>query len=295
MARRSRVTKTIGYGKAFASFGEIVQGRLADGEDFLVTLPVDMWSTCEIIRDGCAGESSIDCEFAKSKEVVRRVLGELGLTTGEKLTIRFTRTIPIGKGLSSSTADMLAVVRALQELYGVIVSEGFLSRLFASIEPHDALHYYMSVVYNHRSGSLLQKLHYIPDYTIVAVDKGGVVDSCRYNLHLSFTEDELRFYRDLLGRLLSAFSSRSEKAIAECATESAQQHVVRTGDALLQRVLDYATRVDALGVVATHSGTCAGLLFPGEMAPDDCDAVARQVEGDLRCGTFTTRTLKILL
>ena len=37
-----------GYGKAFGSFGEIIQGRLSGGEDILVTLPVDLWTICEL-------------------------------------------------------------------------------------------------------------------------------------------------------------------------------------------------------------------------------------------------------
>ena len=185
-SRRGMAERLVGHGKSFASFGEIVQGRLSNGEDYLVTIPIDLWSTCELVCDPIDGASFIDTSFSKSREVAEHMLEILGMATGVKIGITFTRNIPIGKGLSSSTADMLAVVRAFQEVFGIIVTEEFISRLFAKIEPHDGLHYPMSVVYNHRQGKLLNKLNYIPDFNIIAVDAGGELSTVEYTAFFIF-------------------------------------------------------------------------------------------------------------
>ncbi len=150
--------RRIGYGKSFASFGEIVQGRTSDNEDFLVTLPVDLWSTCELTCTPIRGPLIIECDLPKSRATVEQVLERLGLDTGYHIGIRFTRNIPIGKGLSSSTADMLAALRALQEVFGFLLTDQVISRIFHEIEPHDALHYNNSVIYNHREGRLIRDL-----------------------------------------------------------------------------------------------------------------------------------------
>ena len=152
-----RSTPLIGYGKSFASFGEIVQGRTSEGEDFLVTLPIDMWSTCELICSPINGPLIVECQLEKSRAVLYHILTELGILRGFQITCNLMRNIPIGKGLSSSTADMLATLRAVQEVFGFLFTESYISRLFSEIEPHDGLHFSSSVIYNHRSGHLIAK------------------------------------------------------------------------------------------------------------------------------------------
>jgi uncharacterized protein involved in propanediol utilization len=285
--------KLIGYGKSYASFGEIVQGRLSSGEDFLVTIPVDMWSTCELICEPFDGPSFVEAKLSKSKVVAEQMLKVLNMEVGYKLTIDFTRNIPVGKGLSSSTADMLAVVRAFQEVFGVIVSENFISRLFAAIEPHDGLHYYMSVIYNHRQGNLLSKLNYIPDYHIIAIDNGGELSTREYNKKLQFTANDLSEYDALYNRLLIAFAMRDDEEIAKCAHSSTLRHAERTGNNFLTKMIQMSREMDTLGVLATHSGTCGGFLLPSTASDELLDYVAAE---SIKLGSvFRTQTLKILL
>lgn len=281
-----------GYGKSFASFGEIVQGRLSNGEDFLVTLPVNLWSTCTLECETLAGDSLIQSEFAKSKAVAEQLLTALGLETGWHIRLQLQSEIPIGKGLSSSTADMLAVVRAFQDTFGVMISESFISRLFTQIEPHDGLHYASSVAYNHRQGKLLQAFHYIPDFQIVAVDVGGELSTLEYNKKLCFSPHWLQAYDALYQQLATAFAQRDDAAIARCATQSARLHVERTGNAFLAAVLQRAAQLEVMGVLATHSGTCAGFMLAGQAQAAQLEVI-RQAVSDLG-HVFNTRTLKIL-
>lgn len=283
----------IGYGKSYASFGEIVQGRLSNGEDFLVTIPVDMWSTCELVCVPYDGPSFVEAKLSKSKLVAEQMLKVLNMEVGYKLTIDFTRNIPIGKGLSSSTADMLAVVRAFQEVFGIIVTESFISRLFAAVEPHDGLHYYMSVAYNHRQGNLISKLNYIPDYNIIAVDNGGELSTSDYNKKLHFTEDDLSEYDALYNDLLIAFAMRDDEEIAKCAHRSTVRHIQRTGNVFLKKMVEKSKKLNVLGVLATHSGTCGGFLLPSSASDEVIDNIANEA-AELG-NVFRTRTLKMLL
>jgi uncharacterized protein involved in propanediol utilization len=251
----------MGYGKSFASFGEIVQGRLLNDEDFLITLPIDLWATCKIERELFDGPSMVECEFEKSKRVAYKTLESLGKLEGEKLTITFTRNIPIGKGLSSSTADMLAVVRALQEIYGFLATESYISSMFRRIEPHDALHYYMSVVYNHRSGELINKLNYIPQYSVLMIDFGGIKNTEEYNLNLMFTLQEKSDYELLYKKSVIAFMKQDDREIAQCATESTFIHFSKNDKEVLLKIKELLVSARPLGVIATHSGTCIGLLY----------------------------------
>jgi uncharacterized protein involved in propanediol utilization len=285
---------TLGYGKAFASFGELIQGRLSTGDDLLITLPVDMWSACEVTCTPINGPSIVRGALPKSQKVAERMLAHLDKGSGCELEISFTRDIPIGKGLSSSTADMLAVLRALQEIFGVIVTDGFVSRLFSRIEPHDALHFYMSVAYNHREGTLIRKMYHIPQYRIVAVDAGGTIDTEAYNKNLTFTADEARRFDALYLEACDAFDRRDDAALARCARRATEMHLARSGRKLLADALALADRLEALGTVTAHSGTCAGFLF-SKSAPAAQIERARDAAADATgLPTFVTQTLEIL-
>ena len=278
-------------GRSFASFGEVVQGRRRDGEDFLITMPVDLWSHCRVHWSACDGPSRVDAELVKARRIAEALLRLLGLQTGVRLRIRLTRQIPIGKGLSSSTADMLAVLRGCQALFGVALSERCISRLFSRIEPHDALHYPTSVAYNHRRGHLLAHFGYTPDYRILAVDAGGRVCTQTYNAGLTFRPELLCAYDALYQEAAAAFAARDDAAIARCATRSTALHVQRTGNTFLGRLLAWADAMDVLGLLGTHSGTCGGLLLPGDADDATLERLAAAVA---HLGTtFHARTLRL--
>jgi len=291
---RTSTSPIVGYGKSFASFGEVVQGRTSAGDDFLVTLPIDMWSTCELVCSPINGPLIVECELEKSRAVLYHVLSGLGIQSGYHLQCDFTRNIPIGKGLSSSTADMLATLRAVQEVFGFLFSERYISRIFAEIEPHDGLHFNSSVVYNHRAGRLVRNLDYVPHFTIVAVDDGGEVDTVKYNQRLTFTPEILCRFDALLDRVCEAYARRDDREIAACATESAKCHLERTENRLLKDVLSRAAPSAPIGIVATHSGTCAGFIYPRHDNPRELARLAYELQTFFGRPVFVAQTLRLL-
>lgn len=271
-----------------------MQGRTSAGEDFLVTLPTDLWSTCELVCSPINGPLVVECNLEKSGAVLSHMLAELGIERGYHFQSNFKSNIPVGKGLSSSTADMLATLRAVQEIFGVLLSEEFISGLFSAIEPHDGLHFNSSVVYNHRAGRLVENLGYVPNFTIIAVDDGGSIDTLAYNRQVSFSPVMTRRFDDLLAALCEAYRSRDDLKIAQCATESARIQIERIGSELLRKVLDISESLGALGVVATHSGTCAGLLFNQNIDTRKLEQIAHHLRNTLDREVFLTRTLHLL-
>jgi len=292
--RTALLSPIVGYGKSFASFGEVVQGRTSEGDDFLVTLPIDMWSTCELVCSPIDGPLVVECDLEKSRAVLYHVLSELGIQSGYHLQCDFTRNIPIGKGLSSSTADMLATLRAVQEIFGFLFTERYISRIFADIEPHDGLHFNSSVVYNHRAGRLLRNLDYVPQFTIIAVDEGGEVDTITYNRDLTFSSDILSLFDRLLDRVCDAYRRRDDREIAACATESANCHQARTQNRLLNDVLSRAAPSPPLGIVATHSGTCAGFIYPRKDDPRELARLSDELRSLFGRTVFVAHTLRLL-
>ncbi len=283
---------TIGKGKSFGSFGEIVQGRRPTGEDFLVTLPVNLWSESTIVCKRIDGPLIVESELEKSKALVSLLLEERGIREGFYLSIDVESKIPVGKGLSSSTADMLASLRAVEQVFGFNLSQHEISRLFTLVEPHDGLHYDNSAVYNHRRGYCIKEFSRIPEYRIVAVDKGGQVDTIEYNKSVAFTKEHLDQFETLLSDLIAAFERFDLKTIAECATRSTMIHVDRKGDKILARAVDKMTKHGALGTVTAHSGTVFGYLFPLEIEANRMREIGNEIGRDFQKEIFITETVR---
>lgn len=286
---------SVGYGKAHSSFGELLQGRLKGEVDFLVTLPIDMWSICNLTSIRRNGPLVINCEYFKSARVAEMLLEKLGIKDGYELTISFSRNIPVGKGLSSSTADMLSTIRALQEVFGFLLREKTISEIFTSIEPHDGLMYKSCVVYNHRKGELIKELLYIPEYWLVAIDFGGEINTIEYNAKLNFTPEIIEQYDNLLKDLEKAFTEQDDLKIAQCATGSTELHLNFHQHPKKLQVFNERGEFKPLGVVNTHSGTCLGFLYPKSKPLKEINAIAEQIHSRYNLPIFVTNTLKLLI
>lgn len=255
----------LGMGRSFGTFGELLQGILPGGRRFLVTLPLARYATA-FFRPAASGEVRV---FPPHKEKARRLvealLRDFGLPPGGLL--KLTSQLPEGKGLGSSSADLVAAARAVASAYGIALSSRRLGHLMAAVEPSDGLMFPGVVSYYHREGELRRFLGPLPEMLIVAVDEGGMVDTQGFNQRsVVYSFRDQQRYRELLLRMEQAVPAGHLAAIGECATQSAVMHQRVLPKRNLDLFLELRRRFGALGVVAAHSGTYLGLLFPGDGA-----------------------------
>jgi uncharacterized protein involved in propanediol utilization len=284
----------IGYGKSFASFGEIVQGRTMDDQDFLITLPIDLWSTCIVTCTQINGPLIIECEYEKSRALLYKIMEAFEVREGFHIECLFTRNIPVGKGLSSSTADMLAALRALQEIFGVLLSKQYISKIFNEIEPHDGVHYDECVAYNHRKGILIRGYGHIPKWKIIAIDNGGDVDTVEFNKNIFFNQEHKKKYDELLFEISNGFDQKNDLLIAKCATDATKLYFERTGLEFVNAVIQSMQLFGAIGVVVTHSGTCCGLIYPETCKLEKLLDIAGQVKSRLALECFIVETIRLI-
>ncbi len=284
-----------GYGKSFSSFGELIQGRDSKGVDFLVTLPVDLWSSCKLIATPIKGPVIVESKHKviKSKLIVELILKKMGVVYGYHVALVIDSKIPIGKGLSSSSADMLASLRAAEDLFSFKVTNSYISFLFNEIEPHDALHYNASVLYNHRKGVLIKDYNYIPKYTIIYVDSGGKVDTMLYNKIKTFSLNQTKKYDNLLAKLDCAFFNKNDSDIALLSTKSFFLHIGANDD-FVSSTINFIKKISSLGILNTHSGTCIGFLFSKDIDDYTLSNSKKEIEEEYGIKAKITQTLNIL-
>ena len=254
-----------GVGWCHGTFGELLQGALpAEGREFLVTLPITEGSTARFTpARRSEGVRVTPPHKEKSRRLAKELIRLYDLGAGGELHIE--SGLQEGKGCASSSADMVATARAIGSAFGVHIPRRTLARTMGAIEPSDGVMYEGIVSFHQREGLLRDCLGSLPPLTIVALDEGGRAETTELCKHRGgHGAGRLAEYERLLLNLERAVKRRHLPSVGDVATRSAVLNQDALPKECLGLFLDLRARYDALGVVATHSGTCLGLLLdPG--------------------------------
>ena len=126
----------LGYGRAPGACGELVQGQLENGNNFLISLTIDLWSKAivKIIADSTSKEIHVSPRHKiKTQQALRIALNYLGYSQF-MVDVQIISDIPEGKGLASSTADITAACLALGDALDLEISPAFISDIARQIE-----------------------------------------------------------------------------------------------------------------------------------------------------------------
>lgn len=234
---------------------------LPDGSHFLVTLPIDLHSRARFTVSAEVRDLSVWPESSwKTLDGVTALLRRYGLPLRGRL--RLESDIPHGKGLASSTADLIAACRAVARCYRLPLEPADLETTLRAIEPSDGLMYEGIVAYRHREGRLLARLGPAPALTLVAIDEGGEIQTLAHNARtLDYSESEREAYAELLTQLRHALNCDDVASLGAVATRSAQLNQRVLPKRWFDAMRTIAHEVQAAGVVAAHSGTYLGILI----------------------------------
>jgi L-threonine kinase len=260
--RQSEVEALRASAGCAGSCGELIQGQFKHGEDFLVTFPVNLWSEVSVTLDfSRSGVISVPAGKVKAQKALEKTLAYLGVgPCGARVSV--LSEIPEGKGLASSTADIVAACRAAAGALGKRLPLEIISQIAIQIEPSDGLMYPGCVVYNHRQGKLLESLGVLPPVEILAVDLGAQVDTLQFNqIPKNYTPAELEQIETAYQLLKIGMKEKDLEKIGLAATQSARVNQRLLPKADLELLIEIAGMAGAYGVNVAHSGTIAGLLF----------------------------------
>lgn len=260
-----------GLGTAGGSCGELLQGVLPDGRDFLVTLPIRQGSTAVFEPGPDSGVVTVPAHKTKARRLAEAMLARSPEVGGGRLTLH--SELPEGKGLASSSADLVATARAIADAGARSITAAEIEDELRAIEPSDGVMYPGPVAFCHREVRLLARLAPPPPLTIVLGDEGGAIDTVEFNRRPKpFTAADRREYARLLDRLRGALADRDPVAIGAVSTRSAVLNDRLRPRPHLPALRAAATDIEALGVIIAHSGTTAGIL----LADDDPEHRAKR-------------------
>lgn len=250
-------------GRCSSSYGELLQGVLPDGQHFLVTIPINLFSEVVFVQSSGSTLQVLPSSKKKTGLFLEKLSQEFNLQLSGVATV--SSEIPVGKGLSSSTSDIIASLRAVENFVGYEFPKERIQKILREIEPSDGLLYSESVVYDHINSILIDKLGRIHPVYILSIDEGGVLDTVVYNRNPKiFSEQDRLIYANLLQEMVTAFQQKNIERIGEIATQSAVLNQKFNFKRTLPLAINLCEKLGGYGIVNTHSGTCLGILIDRE-------------------------------
>lgn len=248
-------------GKANGTFGELLQGVLPNNEHFLVTFPIKCFTRCVFIANESSTELTVyPPQKKKSLLLAKNILDHAQLKLGGQLIIQ--SELAEGKGLASSSADLVATAKALEKGLNRRISTDSLLAFLREIEPTDGVMYPGVVSFYHKQVKLREYLGSLSRIIILGIDEGGIVDTIEYNKkNRYFTEDEKVEYEYLLTKISLAVKNSDMKLIGEIATRSALMNQNHNPKKYLSQIQAICATIQGLGVIVGHSGTCIGIML----------------------------------
>lgn len=255
-----------GTGTANGTCGELVQGVIGE-RDFMITFPVDLQVRCRIAPTALPGLSIWPPHKTKALASARELLRRLGRSTPDDsgLRIDIASPIPDGKGMASSSADIVATCRAVADFLGARVPDAELCSIACGIEPSDAVMYDHPVVFGFLTGEVIEDPGVPFPVLAVAVDPGGSVDTAMFRRRRYSARERAALARAYELGVRGLRRGRAED-VGRAATISARVNQARHAKPHLEALLEISAGHGGLGVSVAHTGTIAAILFEPERA-----------------------------
>lgn len=244
-------------------FGELLQGVGSCNRPFLVTLPVKIFSHATFHFDPECSQIIVEtASKEKSQALSNKIFKTYGLESlgGGRITLK--TLFSVGKGLASSSADLVATARVISQAYDLDLTSEEIESMIRGIEPTDGVMYPNNVSYFYRDVKINRVLGSLKNMVVIGFDEGGVVDTLEYNrIDKKYSEKEKRTYDKLHQDLEEAIQKGDSKIIGNVATYSGYLNQKYNYKRSFDQLVTFKEKYSFSGLVVAHSGTYIGFLI----------------------------------
>jgi len=255
-----------GQGTANGTFGELLQGVLPNKKNFMVTFPINLFSYATFIPKINTNQITVFPEYkVKSLCLAENLVRFFNIAVGGELIIK--TQLPEGKGLASSSADLVATAHAVSNALKININEELIARLIRPIEPSDGVMYPGIVSFYYKELKLIESIGSISNLIIIGLDEGGVIDTLEYNsIQKFYSNTESIKYENMLLCISKAIKTKNLSIIGKIATESSIMNQKYNPKKYLKDLIQICEEINGIGISVAHSGTFIGVLLDSNSA-----------------------------
>jgi L-threonine kinase len=230
----------------------------------LVSFPVDRYAWAHFTEG--AGDAEPLPALPKAAQSVRLFLHRYGLRLPPGAWSSHTE-LDIGVGMASSTADIVATLRCLFQVFGLPVDMAAVTGVLARIERADSVFLDEFSLYLSDRHEIVHNLGTAVGFHTCFVVEPGAVDTAAVTPRLLEHYRRRRAaYQECLDDLLDAFRMGDTAAVARAATTSATLSQDVLPKASYDAVVANRRYFGADGIFVAHTGRVIGYLFAARLA-----------------------------
>lgn len=245
-----------------ASCGELIQGWIL-GSEKLVSCPVDWYSTVEV-----SSGSPLADERLLSRAMVDRVLAHFDYPAhwSQEIRVDVHSTIPVAKGMASSTADIAATALATAHHLGHTLNESTLAQLCVSLEPTDSTVFRQLTLFDHNDASTQIACEAQPQLDLLVLESPVTLRTSDYHRipRLDRLHAGAAALQQAWEKVQEACITQNPRRMGEAATLSAIASQMLLPKPDFNALLSLVEECDLYGVNVAHSGSIVGLMLDRE-------------------------------
>lgn len=230
------------------------------GSEKLVSCPVDWYSTVEV-----SAGSPLPDERPLSRAMVNRLLEHWNYPTrlSQDIRLEVHSTIPIAKGMASSTADIAATAVATAHHLGHQLDETTLAQLCVSLEPTDSTVFHKLTLFDHNDASTQIPCDPPPELDLLVLESPQTLRTADYHRipRLAGLHAGAPALKRAWEKVQEACAERNPWRMGEAATLSAIASQTLLPKPDFDALLSLAEECELYGVNVAHSGSVVGLML----------------------------------
>ena len=228
----------------------------------MVTCPIDLYSAATVVLREGTGQICGPVHCPKAVQAVALTLDHLGLDSLDAV-LSIDSAIPRGKGMASSTADIIASVAATGAALGRATSAELQADIALLVEPSDGTMLPGIVLFDHVQGRVRRNLGDPPPMSVLVLEFDQGLDTVAFNSidRTAALRRRSESFREALSLIEAGIATADTELIGRGASLSASTYQEVLAKPELPEVFALAAAAGAVGVNIAHSGTVAGLLL----------------------------------
>nr|WP_222840930.1 L-threonine kinase [Citrobacter meridianamericanus] len=230
------------------------------GSEKLVSCPVEWYSTVEV-----SSGSPLTDERPLSRAMVDRLLQywQYPAHMSQDIRIDVQSTIPVAKGMASSTADIAATAIATAHYLGHQLDEQTLAQLCVSLEPTDSTVFRKLTLFDHNDASTQIGCESQPQLDLLVLESPETLRTADYHRipRHSGLQAGAAALRRAWDKVQEACVSQNPYRLGEAATLSAIASQLLLPKPDFDSLLALVEECDLYGVNVAHSGSVVGLML----------------------------------
>lgn len=246
-----------------ASCGELMQGWI-EGSEKLISYPISWYS--EVVLEEMKESTYIyNARCSKVWKAFDATCDYYHIAPSSlpPIALRVISTIPIAKGMASSTADIAATIKATAYYLGQDITPQEMAKICLLLEPTDSTIFPSLTLFDHIRGEVIEESFWVPQFDVLVLEPLEllITEHYRKSKGVSPYADQALELEEAVVLYRQAVKEQSLAKLGHVATISATLNQQLLEKPKFNALLEIVDTSELLGINVAHSGTVIGIMY----------------------------------